>query len=100
MGLLALAGLQATMISNTTSSKYRADASYLVQQRLGMIWADPANAAVFSTDAALDDISNLLPNGVRTVTDLGGGQVRIVITWQEPGSPDVHNVTTDARVNL
>lgn len=100
MGVLALIGLQTAMISNTTASKYRADASYLAQQRLGLIWANPNNAAFFSTDAAIDDISNLLPGGVRTVTDLGGGQVRIVITWQEPGNSSVHNVITDARVNL
>lgn len=100
MGVLALVGLQATMLKNTTASKFRADASYLAQQRLGLIWADPNNAAIFSTDVVIDDISNLLPEGTRTVTDLGGGQVRIVITWKDPGAVSTHNLITDARINL
>lgn len=100
MGILALVGLQTAMLKNTTASKFRADASYLAQQRLGLIWADPNNAAIFSTDAVIDDISNLLPEGTRTVTDLGGGQVRIVITWKDPGAVSTHNLITDARINL
>lgn len=98
LGVLALVGLQAAMINNTTASKFRADASYLVQQRLGMIWADPTNAAMFSTVNALDDISTILPNGTRTVTNLGNGQVRIQVTWKAPEDQETHNVTTDARI--
>ncbi|MEQ1600240.1 MAG: prepilin-type cleavage/methylation domain-containing protein [Methylophilaceae bacterium] len=98
LGVLAIVGLQAAMVGNTTASKFRADASYLMQQRLGMIWADPKNADMFSTIAALDDISSLLPNGTRTVTDLGNGQVRIQVTWKAPGDTETHNVTTDARI--
>ena len=47
MGVLALVGLQAAMIKNTSDSKYRAEASFIAQQRIGMIWADPANALTY-----------------------------------------------------
>lgn len=96
MGILALVGLQTAMISNTTGSKYRADASYLVQQRLSELWGDPANiAAKVEVDT---DISTLLPNGKRSTTDLGGGQVRITVQWKAPGDNDEHKESLEARV--
>jgi Tfp pilus assembly protein PilV len=33
MGALALVGLQAAMVSNTTNAKYRADASYVATRQ-------------------------------------------------------------------
>lgn len=92
MGILALVGLQAAMVSNTTSSKFRADASYIAQQKLGQLWADPANVA-----AADSDVPEL-PNGRCSITLLAAGEVQIVVTWQQPGEMEVHNVTTSARI--
>ena len=96
MGILAVAGLQATMVKNTSDAKYRSDAAFIAQQRLGMMWSDPENLANFvETDT---DISALLPSGKRTVTlPAAGGEVQIMVTWQLPGQ-DVHNYTTDARI--
>ena len=34
VGVLAIVGLQAAMIKNTSESKYRADASYIAQHQL------------------------------------------------------------------
>jgi len=95
MGILALVGLQGAMIKNTSDSKYRADASYIAQQKLGTMWADPANLADYSE--VNKDISALLPNGKRTVTIASDGLVGITVTWQQPGE-DVHNFTTNARI--
>lgn len=92
MGILALVGLQAAMIRNTTASNYRAEASHIAQQTLGALWADPANVAASVTDVSA------LPNGKSVVTLPAAGQVKIVITWQQPGETEVHNVTTSARV--
>lgn len=98
-GVLALMGLQAAMIKNTTDAKYRAEASFIAQQRLGSMWADPANLDLYTeTDA---DISAWLPSGTRTVELLGlpaDGEVRVTIRWQQPGQPDIHNFTTNARI--
>lgn len=100
MGILAVVGLQAAMIKNTNDAKYRAEASFIAQQKIGLIWADPDPARVgyvspIETDT---DISALLPAGTRTVTTPAVGQYVVTITWQQPGSNDVHTFTTTARV--
>jgi len=83
MAVLAIVGLQAAMVKNTTDAKFRADASYIAQQRIGAMWADPANIATYVE--ADTDIASLLPDGRRTVTQLAVGQYQITITWQAPG---------------
>ena len=100
MGILALVGLQAAMIKNTSDAKYRSEASFIAQQRIGQIWANPptptnANSPVESAT----DISALLPSGTRTVTQPDTNQPTYVITvtWQQPGQP-VHNFTTVASI--
>ena len=96
MGILALAGLQATMLKNTTDAKYRSDASYLIQQQLGFMWANPNSLADYEeTDK---DISTQIPNGLRTITVKSGGVVNVTITWQQPGQATVHNFKASARI--
>lgn len=97
MGIMALLGLQAAMIKNTSDNKYRADASFIAQQRIGSMWADPANLANYAcnTTAAgtCGDIGASLPNGTQTIAVAAGGLVTITVTWQAPGG-DQHNYTT------
>ena len=95
VGVLALVGLQATMIKNTADSKYRSEASYIAQSRIGQIWSDPDNAATYVE--ANTNISALLPGGTRTVTQPVPGQFTVTVTWLVPGQT-VHNFTTTARV--
>ena len=95
MGILALMGLQAAMIGNTTDAKYRADAAYIAKQRLGEMWADPTNLASFVESNT--NISAQLPNGTRTVTLPNATEVLVLVTWQVPGK-DVHNVSINARI--
>lgn len=95
MGIIALMGLQAAMIGNTTDAKYRADAAYIAQQRLGEMWANPTNLPLFVESNT--NISAQLPNGTRTVTLPTANQVQVAVTWQVPGK-DVHNVTINARI--
>jgi len=97
MGVLAIVGLQAAMIKNTADSKYRSEASYIAQTRIGQMWADPANAANYVE--AGTDISALLPSGTRTVTQPATGQFTVTVTWQQPGAGETqHNFTTTARI--
>ena len=95
VGVLAIVGLQAVMVKNTTDSKYRSEASYIAQQRLGRMWIDPANLAAYAE--VTTDISALLPNGTRSTT-LVGSQVTVTVTWQQPGEAAVHNFTTTGSV--
>lgn len=96
MGVLAVVGLQAAMIKNTSDAKYRAEASFIAQQRLGTMWADPTNLANYVE--ANTDISALLPNGTRTVTLPAAGQVRVTVSWQQPGQ-DAHTFIANARIS-
>ena len=96
VGVLAIVGLQAAMIKNTSESKYRADASYIAQQRIGAMWADPANLVNYLE--ANTDISSLLPSGRRTVTQPVVGQFLVTITWQLPGE-STHNLVTIANIS-
>lgn len=95
MGVLAIVGLQAAMIKNTTESKYRADASYVAQQRIGQLWADPDNLPADGSTTN-PDISTLLPNGTLTITR-AGTQFTVTVTWQQPGEA-AHNYTTIASI--
>ena len=96
VGVLAIVGLQVTMITNTAESKARADASYIAQQRLGQMWSDPTNLGKYLE--AKTDISALLPSGTRTVTQPVPGQVTVTVTWQQPGDNAQHNFTTTAYI--
>ena len=97
MGIMALLGLQAAMINNTSDNKYRTDASFIAQQLIGSMWADPANLASYAcnTTAAgtCGDIGTSLPNGTQTITVAAGGLVTITVTWQAPGG-DQHSYTS------
>lgn len=96
MGILAVAGLQAAMVKNTSDSKYRADATFIAQQSLGKMWADPTHLSVYAI--GVEDISDLLPGGTREVTlPIAGGEVKVEINWQAPGQ-DAHKYVTYARI--
>ncbi|MEQ1598929.1 MAG: type IV pilus modification protein PilV [Methylotenera sp.] len=96
MGILAIAGLQAAMVKNTSDAKYRSDAAFIAQQALGRMWADPDNLVDYVEDPATD-IPTLLPNGKRTVLMPSVGEISVIVTWQLPGQEE-HNFTTNARI--
>jgi type IV pilus assembly protein PilV len=89
VGVLAIAGLQATMIENTSSSKFRTEASYLAQQKIGTMWADVAGTALslnnIAPDAPESAIANLLPGGKITVISTAASQYVITVGWTAPG---------------
>lgn len=94
-GLLAISGLQGAMIKNTTDSNYRAEASYIVQQQIGRMWANPNNLASFEGTTAIPR----LPTGSLVVTRTIGNRFNFVVTWQTPGE-DAHNFTANASIDF
>ena len=95
IGILAVIGLQATSVRLTTDAKYRADASFLANQALGRVWADPGNLAAYvEANTALAD----LPGGKRKV-EVAGDRVTVTVTWQPPGG-DPHNFVVSGYVNV
>ncbi|MDO9151866.1 MAG: prepilin-type cleavage/methylation domain-containing protein [Methylotenera sp.] len=94
MGILALAGLQGVLVKNTSDAKYRAEATFIAQQRLGLIWVGTGLADYIEVDT---DISNLLPNGTRTVAISPERVVTVTVSWQLPGEEE-HTYSTNARI--
>ena len=97
IGILGVVGLQAAKIKDTSDAKYRLESSFIAQQRVGEMWADPNNLAGYVESNT--DISDLLPAGTRTTTLPAAGQVNVVVTWQQPGSNDVHRYTLNASIS-
>lgn len=95
MGVLAVVGLQAAMVKNTADSKYRADAGYIAQQRIGLMWSDPDNLPADGSNTVFA-ITDLLPGGSVSVTR-AGAQFTVTVTWQQPGEAQ-HNFTTTASI--
>lgn len=88
LGLLALTGLQAAMIKNTDDAKYRAEASFIAQQKLSEIWLNEdgnANIADYiETETEIDQ----LPNGTISVAVAANNSclVTVTVNWQLPGA--------------
>lgn len=97
MGVLAIVGLQAAMIKNTTDSKFRSEASYIAQARIGQMWSDPSNLANYVETNT--DISTQLPLGKRTVTNPATGNYTVTVTWKLPGADETqHSFTTTVQI--
>uniref|UniRef100_Q47BL2 Type IV pilus modification protein PilV n=1 Tax=Dechloromonas aromatica (strain RCB) TaxID=159087 RepID=Q47BL2_DECAR len=94
-GLLGLVGLQANMIKQSTDARYRAVASYLAQQKLGEMWANPANVLNLLENSV--DVSASLPAGTRSVAQTALGQFTVTVRWQQPGQTQ-HVFTTTASI--
>lgn len=97
-GILALVGLQAAMMKNTGSSKYRSDASYIAQKLVGQMWADSGNLITYTV--ANQDISSQLPGGKYTVELVAGTQYKITVGWAAPGEATDDSTTVGSCANL
>jgi type IV pilus assembly protein PilV len=96
MGILALVGLQGAMVKNSSDAKYRSDASFIAQERLGRMWTDPTNVANYVED---ETPVALLPNGKRTVTVGPRRFATVTVTWQAPGM-EPHQYVTSAYISV
>ncbi|MGB4811548.1 MAG: prepilin-type cleavage/methylation domain-containing protein [Methylophilaceae bacterium] len=91
IGILSLVGLQANMTKNTTSTKFRGDASYIAQQRIGAMWANPASAATLVESSTA---ITALPGGLRTVTNPSPNVFQVTVGWTEPNETPAASDTT------
>lgn len=98
IGVLAIVGLQAAMIKNVDESKYRAEASYIAQKRIGEMWANPSPSSLAAYVETDTDIGNLLPGGKRTVAaGAASGEYQVTVKWTRPGAQE-HQFTTTAII--
>ena len=89
-GILAISGLQGAMMKNVSDATYRAEAAYIVQQRVGNMLINPI-ALARGTDIPVPS----LPGGLMDITPVvggPGGRVNIAVTWQTPGEVDVAGI--------
>jgi type IV pilus assembly protein PilV len=105
IGILALIGMQATAIKNTTDARYRSEAAYLASQVIGRMWVDRTNLALYGAagyaprDAWVNTVASTLPGIdvpnnvlVPTIVIGGGNQVTVTIQWQQPGESTSRNL--------
>jgi type IV pilus assembly protein PilV len=107
VGVLALVGLQASMTRAQTESKVRADAAYLAQELIGLMWTDIANAASYADAGCAGyprcaawqaKVAALLPGGTAAVGwNAATRDVTITLSWQLPGG-DPHRYQTWTNV--
>lgn len=111
VGVLALVGLQVSMTRSQTDSKVRADASYLANELVGLIWSDVSNMGNYDSSACASyaqcnawkiKVQRVLPSSTPTVsvtTTAGTTQGRVVISisWTAPNG-DAHKFTTETMV--
>lgn len=93
-GVLGIVGMQANMVKNTSDSKYRSDAGYIAQQRIGLMWADPSTQP--ADGATASSVVGSLPNG-NVMVSRAGSQFVVSVTWQQPGE-DLHTFRTTASI--
>ena len=120
MGILALMGMQATVINTVSESKSRSDAGFLANRIIGQIWADRANLASYAcnpctttgtgnidTRAWATEIQSgaLQLPGVTdaanqpTITLGANNQVQVQVFWQAPYATAQRNHLVIAYVN-
>lgn len=94
MGILAVVGLQAVSMKNTTQAKIRTDASFIASERVGEMWT---HQSTLSSYAEVDTSVPELPNGKRT-TVINGNQATVTVTWELPGDSTTHQFVTIAKI--
>lgn len=58
IGILGVIGLQANVLENNAQAQFRAEASYLAEEVIGLATADAANAACYSMNPGSPDCTN------------------------------------------
>lgn len=109
IGIIGLVGFQASMSKNTTQAKLRSEASFLANQLIGQMWADPDNLVryvVVAGDCQQENyvactswanaVRTLLPSGAANV-NVNGNTVSITLSWTLPGE-EASRYEIDARI--
>lgn len=115
IGILAIIGLQAASIKNSTAAKYRTEASLLANRIIGDMWVGDKSTAALQTSfnspagagytAWADTVAQTLPgvSGVPanapTVTVDANNEATVTVYWQAPDESASHNYVAIARIN-
>lgn len=113
IGILALIGMQAAAIRNTTDARYRSEAAFLANEIIGKMWVDRSNLSNYQNtgytprDKWVDTVAERLPgidvpNNVRVptiVVNPANNEVTVTIQWLLPGETQVRNLQMINRIN-
>jgi type IV pilus assembly protein PilV len=112
IGILALIGMQAAAMRNTTDAKYRSEAGFLASQIVSQMWVDRGNLANYATagtppafaprDTWQTRVATLLPGGVgviEIVAPAANNEVQVTLTWQQPGEVQTRQFQMSNRIN-
>jgi type IV pilus assembly protein PilV len=122
-GILAIVGLQASSIKQSSGAKYRTDASLLANDLIGRMWVTDRSFATlnaqFSTSGTeytnwLPNVESALPGAdanpptvsvesrpAGTASETPTSLVKIIISWKAPNEPPsdpVHNLTVVTQI--
>jgi type IV pilus assembly protein PilV len=112
IGILALIGMQAAAMRNTTDAKYRSEAGFLANQIISQMWVDRAllpsydttNAAAYAPrDTWKTKVGSLLPQGTGVIT-VGAAApdtdlVTVTVSWTQPGETQTRKFEMTNRIN-
>lgn len=125
MGILAIVGMQAAAIKNSTDAKDRADASYLANQIIGQMWADRPNLSSYNNYAGagatpcnptgtasaypnaaswVAAVQATLPNAAANMQQIvvnaaNNNLVTVTVCWQPPQATVAHYFVATAQIN-
>ena len=126
IGILALIGMQATALKNTTDARYRSEAGYLANALIGQIRLDMANLASYDDSVAsaygprtawraqvaatLPGIDIAANQRVPSIVIVAGptfvgdtqpsSRVTVTLTWLQPGETQQHQFQIVSHVSL
>jgi type IV pilus assembly protein PilV len=125
LGILSLVALLGAAVRDTTSAKYRSEASYLANQVIGQMWTgDKSNAALLAnygtasgqpyqnwkdkvlqtlpgiTDADADAVPPASGANLPSIAVAADNTVTVTVFWQAPGeSGTPHNYVAITRIH-
>ena len=106
IGVLGLAGLQATMTRAQTLAQMRADAGHLANEAIGRMWSDVTNVGLYDAGNCAAQarclewqkkVAQVLPGGQGSITVEASGQVSVSVVWTLPGG-DAHRYVSQTAI--
>lgn len=114
MGILALVGLQATAVQQSTDAKYRSEAALLANEVIAEMWVSNRAASVLESNFKTGGgafsawearVASVLPGvvtGTATAPDIAvgsDGSVTVIVRWAAPNEPaTVHQYVSVAQI--
>lgn len=116
LGILGLIGLQANVLENNAQAQYRAEASYLAQEIIGLATADALNADCYTVPAAgacsnataeqaaadwAERVQEAMPGGDAmppTVARDADGTFTVTILWKRESEDTSHNYVSITNI--